>query len=1237
MQLFYVEMTTVAIFCQLVFVLVVATYMLLTPKRTVTSKLIFAFFVAMLGFSGASLVQSGLFGIINYHAAFTKLFFAQLATLCIIQFAYRYPEFTEMDRARVQKREANIVLAMSVLIVIIFIGYLSYRFQVLTSRSLFGNMVLGLTVIWAGAVMIRRSISLSTAYAPSKQDVGFLERLSHLRNPQGPSAKAATGMILSIWPSVFIVVMVPLNDLLFEEPLRSLILDLITSLGGFAVLFLITVAYLNHIPDSASFIAKLVGIGLATSLFITICVAVAVSTNLYVTVPPLPVTRQPQTFRFVPMEPLPNPPLLGAGTEPPSSEVTVPPPSRGRLGVGESPDTTPQLGEDRSPNTVPPPSRGRLGGVSSYQITVLPLQHDDNIGEQLTNPIDIPLDRRRPAHSDTSPQLYAISPPFSMPFFGQSIDHWLVNANGSLYGPSRYHPVSNDANFDPEFYLTDFFVSTRALNGVQHNHYPGLYLMNTPLEILTDAQVFLKTTAEKVTITWHMTIRPPRTPLNRGGAQIPCPACVNRRPPPPTFGGPNPPGTTVDTERPTVRPGEGPQKTIVQVGLFADGTIEMSFVNIDYPPQTLGIMSGNGGSRYEVLTSFFPYRQYPIRGDVLILNQELISRRFLHNSMVRILLVVPFAALFMLWGFLRFFRQVLVLPLNKLIDGVKRVNEGDLQIQVPVSYHDEVGQVTAAFNTMVRSVEETESNLEQQVAERTQAYLEAKERAEAVSQAKSEFLANMSHELRTPLNSIMGYAQILQRNLNQADNLHADEAVLNGTKTGLRTIYDSGSHLLTLINDVLDMSRIESRKLTLTHREVNLPQFLQGIVAMMQTAVAQKGIRLSYLPADGLPTMIVADEKRLRQVLLNLLGNAVKFTERGEVQFKVWASNVTGPPGGQQLTSQRSNHQLYFEISDTGIGIPTDRLTQIFEPFEQAIDEETVIEGTGLGLTISQRLVHLMGGEITVQSEVGKGSTFAFDVSFPSMTALDVDLEDTIENDASSSLQRQVTGYHAPHPASKYTILVVDDRPGNRDVLHGMLNPLGFEVMMAEHGLEALEITQAYANIDLILIDLVMPVMNGYEAVSHIRQVPDHANTPIIAISASVLEADQVRSVAVGCDDFLPKPVDFAQLLDCLQRYLDLTWVYAEPPQDVVPEEDGRDHDDVATSLVYPPQDALEELNQLANMGDMDGVRTQATALMAEEPAYRAFGEQLCALADRYDDEGILELVGAGLAETTVA
>lgn len=489
-------------------------------------------------------------------------------------------------------------------------------------------------------------------------------------------------------------------------------------------------------------------------------------------------------------------------------------------------------------------------------------------------------------------------------------------------------------------------------------------------------------------------------------------------------------------------------------------------------------------------------------------------------------------------------------------------------------------------------IERQNQLLESQVVARTKELQEreaqlwrAKEAAEAASRVKSEFLANMSHELRTPLNGIMGYAQILQRN----------QELTKGQRDGLNTIYQSGHHLLTLINDVLDMAKMEVRRLELFPAGFELYPFLDGLVSLMKISAEQKQVKFVYQVEADLPPFIKADEKRLRQVLLNLLGNAVKFTEKGDVTFK-----VGGVPAGDNTT-------LHFEISDTGIGIPADKLQTIFQPFEQAGTAHHRAAGAGLGLAISQQLVGLMGSQIQVASQLGHGSTFWFDVTFPIGQASAISLRPASQT---------ISGYRG----ERRRILVVDDNANNRRVLLELLEPIGFELFLAENGLEGVEKARQFMP-HLILMDLVMPVMMGFEAVSQIRLMPELAGVPIIAVSASVLDIDREHSQRIGCDDFLPKPVEAEKLYALLQKYLNLEWL--QDVVEMIAEIGPKPKELTTTPMVLPPREQLEKIHELARFGNMERVKQQAVYLEGLDVQYRPFASYVYRLADAFDDEAI--------------
>lgn len=479
-----------------------------------------------------------------------------------------------------------------------------------------------------------------------------------------------------------------------------------------------------------------------------------------------------------------------------------------------------------------------------------------------------------------------------------------------------------------------------------------------------------------------------------------------------------------------------------------------------------------------------------------------------------------------------------------------------------------------------------QTGLEELVKQRTLELMEAKERAEAANKAKSSFLASMSHEFRTPLNGILGYAQILKR----------DKSFSDRQLGGLNTIERSGEHLLTLINDILDLAKIEAGKFELYFDALNLTSFLRIIGDIIRIKVEQKSLLFVYKASQNLPTGVSTDERRLRQVLLNLLGNAVKFTSRGEVELGVYAK---GEKNGQAL--------IRFEVADTGIGITARQLDSIFQPFEQAGEAQQRLGGTGLGLAISRELVRLMGGDIHVESTLGKGSRFWFELQLPVVEATAI----------TTSEERSVIGYQG----HRRKVLVVDDVAANRAVIADFLDLLGFETIEAENGQESLAMAQSHEP-DLILMDNVMPVMSGPEATHRLREIPRFKKTPIIVVSASAFDSDQEKSLAVGADAFLSKPVNLSNLLKGIGSLLHLTWTYegksVEAPHD---------GDTVVAAMVAPPPEEMAMLHQLAMRGSMKEIRMRADYLAQLDERYASFAQKLRTLADDYQSQSILEMV----------
>lgn len=492
-------------------------------------------------------------------------------------------------------------------------------------------------------------------------------------------------------------------------------------------------------------------------------------------------------------------------------------------------------------------------------------------------------------------------------------------------------------------------------------------------------------------------------------------------------------------------------------------------------------------------------------------------------------------------------------------------------------------------------LERVNEELESKVEERTAALKQSKEAAEVASRAKSEFLANMSHELRTPLNGILGYAQILNRSQSWGEK----------ERKGIDIIYQCGSHLLTLINDVLDISKIEARRLELDPHTVHLPALLQGVAEIIGIRAEQKGIHFVYLPDANLPEGVSVDEKRLRQVLINLLGNAVKFTDHGKVLFKV--ERLPGKFSSGTLRDKHSSTlRLRFEITDTGIGITPDALEKIFQPFEQVSNPKRNSEGTGLGLAISQTIANLMGSHIEVQSEAGVGSTFSFEVELP--------IAEEWGTASASDTGERLVGYEG----KRRTLLVVDDKWENRSVIVNLLEPLGFTLVEAEDGQDgltkALEIQP-----HLIITDLLMPVMDGYQLLEQIRQSEILKTIPIIVSSASVSSMDQQQSLNAGGSDFLIKPVQADDLFKMLSQHLDLTWIYQPPTSSYESASSAKavscSAPEKANSFVLPPAENLTQLLQLAQQGRLQKLVEVATTLEQQDAQYAPLVQHLLELS----------------------
>lgn len=408
-------------------------------------------------------------------------------------------------------------------------------------------------------------------------------------------------------------------------------------------------------------------------------------------------------------------------------------------------------------------------------------------------------------------------------------------------------------------------------------------------------------------------------------------------------------------------------------------------------------------------------------------------------------------------------------------------------------------------------------------------YRQAMLAAETANRAKSIFLANMSHELRTPLNAILGFTQLLSR----------DATLSPKQQKHLDTINRSGEHLLTLINDVLEMSKIEAGRTTVNESDFGLPGLLNWLQEMFELKAQSRGLQLNIEPVTDLPDYIRADESKLRQVLVNLLGNAVKFTEEGGVALRIGIRKSGSSPVGQEtVLEQDFPHPvtLDFEVEDTGPGIDPADLEHLFEPFVQTESGRKAHEGTGLGLAISQKFVQLMGGEMTVLSTPDRGTIFRFCVQAQAIEA--------IAPIAPTSRQK-VVGLEPGQPT--WRILVVDDKPENRELLVELLSPVGFEVQESGNGEAAIAQWQQWSP-DLIWMDIRMPVMDGYEAIRQIHRISQTTQKSlpvIIALTGSVFEEDRREALALGCKDFVKKPFRTEVIFEKMEEYLGVRYLYS--------------------------------------------------------------------------------------------
>lgn len=465
--------------------------------------------------------------------------------------------------------------------------------------------------------------------------------------------------------------------------------------------------------------------------------------------------------------------------------------------------------------------------------------------------------------------------------------------------------------------------------------------------------------------------------------------------------------------------------------------------------------------------------------------------------------------------------------------------------------HEEIAKQTQRLLMEIDEHKKTDAKLQQ-----------ATKMADRANSAKSRFLSSMSHEIRTPLNSIVGYAYILQK----------DPAIPAHRRQAVDILKRNGDHLSALIEDILDIARIEARKFELRQEPIDFPGFIEHLVSVFKLQAEQKGLSFYCQIINTLPQRVRGDEKRVGQILINLLGNAVKFTVAGEVIFRIgFSCGVTT-----------------FQVVDTGPGIHKDQLQNIFQPFTQ-LPNENLDAGSGLGLTISKILCEIMGGELVVVSDQGKGSTFTVRLLLPNLGSEQQYIH-----------EEDIIGYQG----KRQKILIVDDQPDHRQLILSILEPLGFVLIEAGGGEECLDKVE-YDAPDLVLLDLSMPGLDG-AATAHLLRQNGNA-TPIVVLSANAYPADRLNAVNAGCNDFLVKPIHVSELLYKLKLHLALNWVYQD------------DETELQISDQSPSLDIVQELTGYVRIGDLQGLNQYLTRLIQHHPEYSYFAQRMMSLAGEFD------------------
>lgn len=464
---------------------------------------------------------------------------------------------------------------------------------------------------------------------------------------------------------------------------------------------------------------------------------------------------------------------------------------------------------------------------------------------------------------------------------------------------------------------------------------------------------------------------------------------------------------------------------------------------------------------------------------------------------------------FILWIIVLYFIKKLVArPMSNIQEEIEKLSYGRLdKVDFKYSHENEISRIVSTFNSLIDKVKYYQTGLESKVSERTASLLQAKRKADSANKAKSQFLANMSHELRTPLNSVIGFSQILTRR----DDIPQDAI------EDIQRISRSGEHLLSLINDVLDIAKIEAGKIVLNKSAANIKQMLDDVYQLFLPEMQIKGLNFEIFGQEDTPDVLWCDERKVKQVLLNLLSNALKFTEAGNISIHV----------------NYRNEIMTLNVSDTGKGIASDEMDKVFEKFEQTKTGLESNQGTGLGLAISREFARLMSGELTIRSEVGVGTDFIF-----KFKANEIDATEIKEHEKIIKIKDNEKQYH---------ILIVDDSELNLEVLSKLLLSVGFVVHLAGSGEQAIDFCHSLQP-HLIFMDQKMPGLNGDEATKIIKE--DYPDIKIVTLTASILEEDEHKNLTAGSEKVLRKPFKEKEIFSTLKELLKLEYEYTPLPEE---------------------------------------------------------------------------------------